>query len=193
MKVISITNRSLCSGDFLTRIERICRAGADYVVLREKDLGEEEYTDLAKKCLEISKEKLIINSRVKVAKALGINKIQLSFADFLEYGRGGFEKVGVSVHSLQEAKTAEAAGADFLIAGHIFETDCKKGVLPRGVDFIKEIEKGVSIPVFAIGGINLRTAPLLKDSGIFGVCLMSGLMTGDNIEEVIDGIKTNLN
>ena len=64
----------------------------------------------------------------------------------------------------------------FLIAGHIFETDCKKGLEPRGIEFLKEICANVEIPVFAIGGINQTTIKQLKGINIEGVCLMSALM-----------------
>jgi thiamine-phosphate pyrophosphorylase len=64
----------------------------------------------------------------------------------------------------------------FLIVGHIFETDCKKGLKPRGTDFLKEICDNVNLPVFAIGGINEHTIKHLQDINIEGVCLMSGLM-----------------
>ncbi|MCD7854912.1 MAG: thiamine phosphate synthase [Clostridiales bacterium] len=189
MKVIAVTNRCLCKEHFLKRLERISKAEADYIILREKDLEESEYFALAEKCLKICGDKLIINSRAETAKTLGINKIQLSYSDFLKYKKEPFEKIGVSVHSLEEAKKAADMNADFIVAGHIFKTDCKKGVEPRGVDFIKEIAESVNKPVFAIGGISPETAPLLKNSGVAGVCIMSGLMSGDNITETIEKIK----
>ncbi len=189
MKVIAVTNRRLCKEDFFKRLESIAKAEADYIILREKDLEEREYFALAEKCLKICGDKLIINSRVETAKTLGVKAIQLSFGDFLKYEKEPFEKIGVSVHSLEEAKKAADMNADFIIAGHIFETDCKRGVEPRGVEFIKEIAQNVKAPVFAIGGISLETAPLLKNSGIAGVCIMSGLMSGDNFEEIIESIK----
>ena len=64
----------------------------------------------------------------------------------------------------------------FLIAGHIFETDCKKGLEPRGTDFLKEICDNIKLPVFAIGGINETTVKQLQNINIEGVCLMSDLM-----------------
>ena len=92
-----------------------------------------------------------------------------------------FDTVAVSVHSLSEALTVqkfveETSQNIFLIAGHIFETDCKKGLEPRGIEFLKEICANVEIPVFAIGGINQTTIKQLKGINIEGVCLMSELM-----------------
>ena len=64
-----------------------------------------------------------------------------------------FTKIGISVHSVEEAKEAEQLGASYLTAGHIYATDCKKGLLPRGLEFLEEVCKEVNIPVYGIGGI----------------------------------------
>ena len=80
---------------------------------------------------------------------------------------------------LEEAKTAEDWKIRknlFLIADHIFETDCKKGLKPRGTEFLKEICNNIKLPIFAIGGINKETIKQLKNIKIEGVCLMSELM-----------------
>lgn len=67
-------------------------------------------------------------------------------------------------------------GADFLIAGHIFQTDCKKDLAPRGVKFLTEIVSNVEIPVYAIGGINPQNEHLIYECGANGICIMSGYM-----------------
>ena len=85
-------------------------------------------------------------------------------------------RTGVSVHSLSEAVSAEKKGADFLIAGHIFQTDCKKDLAPRGVKFLTEIVSNVEIPVYAIGVINPQNEHLIYECGANGICIMSGYM-----------------
>lgn len=82
----------------------------------------------------------------------------------------------MSVHSLEEVKEAEVLGAAFVIFGHVFETDCKPGLPPRGLTALKEICAGVSIPVYAIGGVNEENSPLCVEAGAAGVCMMSGFM-----------------
>ena len=67
-------------------------------------------------------------------------------------------------------------GATYVVAGHIFKTDCKKGLEPRGLNFIKELSSILTIPIFAIGGINKENSNLVLNSGAFGVCMMSSLM-----------------
>ena len=87
-----------------------------------------------------------------------------------------FKHIGVSVHSVKESKEAERFGATYLIAGHIFPTDYKKGVSPRGLLFLKEVCDAVEIPVFAIGGINKDNFKNALDKGAKGICIMSEAM-----------------
>ena len=63
-----------------------------------------------------------------------------------------FQTLGTSIHSVEEAVEAVSLGASYVTAGHIFATDCKKGLPPRGLSFLKEVCETVSIPVYAISG-----------------------------------------
>lgn len=67
-------------------------------------------------------------------------------------------------------------GATYIVAGHIFETDCKKDLEPRGLKFIQELSSTLTIPIFVIGGMNQENSHLVINSGAFGVCMMSSLM-----------------
>lgn len=84
--------------------------------------------------------------------------------------------LGVSIHSSEEAIQAEQLGATYLTAGHIFATDCKKGLPPRGLDWLKDITASVSIPVYAIGGITKDNLSSVMQYGAAGGCMMSGAM-----------------
>lgn len=186
MKKICVTNRLLCKNGFLEQIEKICKEEVYAVILREKDLDDDNYEKLFLNCNEVCKRfniPLFINSKIDVATKLNCKSIQLSYTDFFNNPDKLhlFETIAVSIHSLSEAlvlqkyveKTKQKV---FLIAGHIFETDCKKGLNPKGIEFLKEICDNVEIPVFAIGGINDKTIKQLKDINIEGVCIMSALM-----------------
>lgn len=188
--IISVTNRLLCKGDFIERIEQIAKALPYSIILREKDLLPEEYEQLAGTCLKICnkyKVPLVINSHIAIAKKLEIPNVHLPMKLFLKHSRelDSFKSIGVSVHSLEEAKCAQALGASYLIVGHIFETDCKKGIPPRGLNFMRQVCEAVTIPVFAIGGISLLNASDVLEAGAAGVCVMSQLMTCQKPEEVL--------
>lgn len=86
------------------------------------------------------------------------------------------KRIGTSIHSVEDAVFAESHGADYITAGHIFTTDCKKGLPGRGIDWLKSICNAVSIPVYAIGGISDANVSMLSDCNISGYCMMSASM-----------------
>lgn len=182
--IMAVTNRGLCTRPFLEQIERICRLHPKAVILREKDLTEQEYYDLAKDVLAVCQRyqvDCILHNFPKAAQALKADKIHLPLWKLLECPRAEleyFSLIGASTHSLKDAIAAEKAGASYITAGHIYTTDCKKGLAPRGLDFLKEICNGVAIPVYGIGGIRLNPAQIqeVTEQGASGVCIMSGMM-----------------
>lgn len=179
MDIIGVTNRKLCN-DFYSRIKEISKSNLKYLILREKDLEYKELLIMAKNVQSILKDsniKLIINSNVEVAEEVNAYGIQLSFKDFCENKGKNFNGIkGVSVHSLSEAIEAEKRGANYIIYGHVFNTDCKKGLKPRGLIEFKEICNKVNIPVYAIGGINKENYKNVLEAGADGVAVMSSLM-----------------
>ena len=86
------------------------------------------------------------------------------------------KRIGTSIHSVENAIFAESHGADYITAGHIFTTDCKKGLPGRGIDWLNAICNVVSIPVYAIGGISDINVSMLSDCNIAGYCMMSASM-----------------
>jgi len=196
--IIAVTNRLLCKDNFLNQLEQICKAEPYAIILREKDLPDCDYENLAgyvKKICADYNVSFFINSKFKIAKKLHVKKIQLSYRDYMaNCGKlKDFDMVAVSVHSIQEAQKAALCGASFLTAGHIFETACKKDVAPRGIEFLKETVNTANIPVFAIGGIKQSNVKEIKQAGAKGICLMSSLMLSENPERVISQYKQILN
>lgn len=191
--IYAITNRNLISGGeeaYFKQIERIAASKPDGIILREKDMEPKDYEVYAKRCQEICgawDTPLILNHFWEIGQKLNIRRIHLSMPVFRQSADAfkSWEQVGVSVHSREEAVYAEKAGADYLIAGHIFLTDCKKGVPARGLDFLREVCEAVGIPVFAIGGMNLEHGRAAMGAGAAGVCMMSELMESDTPEKII--------
>ena len=167
------------------RIERLASGGADRIILREKDLSIGEYRSLAEQVLAVCapyRAECILHSFVEA----DCRKIHLPFSVMRNCQRKNeWQTVGVSVHSAEEACEAEAWGADYLIAGHIFATDCKQGLEGRGTDFLRAVCQAVRIPVHAIGGITEETVPLLKDTGIAGICIRQAAMQKNEPERLL--------
>lgn len=177
--LVCVTHRELCTDDLPQRVGELCRGGVSRVILREKDLTEGEYEALARQVLDAGGEKVVLHHFPQVCAKLGVPRLHLSLGQ-LEANpalRQQVKLLGVSVHAPEEALRAQALGADYVTAGHVFETDCKKGLPGRGLDFLRAVCAAVDIPVYAIGGIGPDNLADVARTGAAGACLMSGLMT----------------
>lgn len=175
--LICVTNRKLVEGDFLQRIEEICKCSPRAIILREKDLFEDDYIKLA--------------SDVKsICDTYGITFISNTYIygennhlPLPLFSRKSEGLTGTSVHSVEDAIRAQELGADYVLAGHVFETDCKKRLPGRGLKFIEDVAKNISIPVYAIGGITPDNYKDVIASGAKGAAIMSSAMTCKNVRE----------
>lgn len=195
-KLFVVTNRKLIKdGNIDNVIEASVKGGADAIILREKDLADEELYMLAIKIKEIVDNRipLIINGNYNVAMKLKAEGIQLSYDVFLKFNQNYNRLKGVSIHSLDEAKNVYNMGADYIIAGHIFNTACKAGLPGRGIEFLSEICSNIAIPVIAIGGIDLNNINSVLGAGAKGIAIMSSVMEADNPECVVYRTKEAMN
>lgn len=181
-KNICVTSRKLVQGSFMEQLKKVAESGCDRILLREKDLSGAEYEALAGEVLKVLvpfQTECVLHTYEAVALRLGCRALHLPFASLMEMPeerRRCFERLGASVHSVEEAIAAEGAGADYLIAGHVFATDCKKGLAPRGIPFLQSVCHAVAVPVYAIGGITENNAEECIRAGAAGVCRMSWYM-----------------
>ncbi|WP_339005536.1 thiamine phosphate synthase [Fusobacterium animalis] len=199
IKLNIISNRKLCENENLEKqIEKIFSAYQRKIILenfeivsltlREKDLNKNEYLKLVEKIYPICQKyriDLILhqNYDLRLDNKYNIKGLHLSYNTFKSLNKNireelirKYKKIGVSIHSVDEAKEVENLGANYVVAGHIFKTDCKKDLEPRGLKFIQELSLILTIPIFAIGGINQENSHLVINSGAFGICMMSSLM-----------------
>lgn len=188
-----VTSRALCGRPFLEQMELIAEAGPEMVVLREKDLTVAEYRDLASRCLGICGRHgvpLSLNTHVEVARDLGIGRVHLPMDVLRGADVSGFELVGASVHSKEEAVEAESLGADYVIAGHVFATACKDSE-PRGLAFLRDVCSSVDVPVYGIGGITPENCGDAISAGARGVAVMSSMMVADDPSGLISRFAVN--
>ena len=199
IKLNIISNRKLCENENLEKqIEKIFSAYQRKIILenfeivaltlREKDFNKNEYLKLIEEIYPICQKykiNLILhqNYDLNLDDKYKIDGIHLSYNIFKSLNENikaelikKYKRIGVSIHSLDEAKEVENLGASYVIAGHIFETDCKKGLKPRGLKFVEDLSSALTIPIFAIGGIDEKNSQSVIDSGAFSVCMMSNLM-----------------
>lgn len=176
------TEKSFWEDAFLRQMQRIGEAKPQALVLREKDLPEESYQRLAQSVLLVMEKSgvpVVLHNDWRVAKRLGVKQIQLPLSvleNMKDQDKDYFQEIGTSVHSMEQLKQAECLGASYVFAGHVFATDCKKDLKPRGLSFLQEICANTAMPVYAIGGIHKENAMACMDAGAKGVCIMSGCM-----------------
>ncbi len=178
-KVIAVTARRLCQIPLEQQVKRIADEGISRIILREKDLPLDDYASLAKRVLCACKEcsvTLIIHNYPEAARELGATRLHMPLNLLTKQLCEEFEVVGTSVHSVEDALKAYELGASYITAGHIFATDCKRGLKPRGLDFLREVCKAVDIPVYAIGGIDEDNIQSVLECGVAGACIMSEAM-----------------
>lgn len=187
LPLIAVTDSASCPRPLAEQIERLTKLTElrpQAVILRAKALDKAAYRTLAlqaQQSCEAAGIPLILHSDWQLAHDLGIIMLHLPLAllrQISEYERAYFTWLSTSVHSVGEAQEAQALGATVLIAGHIYTTQCKAGLAPRGLGFLQNICSAVSLPVYAIGGIGFDATQHaeLQANGARGACVMSAYM-----------------
>ncbi|MDD6039344.1 MAG: thiamine phosphate synthase [bacterium] len=189
-KMIAVTNRSLCDPKrYFEQIEKISALHPQMLVLREKDLPVDVYIDLAKKVQKICDEQgtpLVLHQYVEAVIELKHHAIHLPLKKLQKLveaedatwllAKETLVRIGTSVHSVDDAHLAKKLGATYVFAGNIYETDCKKGLPGKGLDYLKDVVNAVDIPVYGIGGITPENLSEVLQTGAAGGCMMSGYM-----------------
>ena len=188
--ILCVTNRKLCREAFLARIGQIAACHPAGIILREKDLSPAAYKELAAQVMTICAHhnvRCILHSFADIAIQLQADAIHLPLPllrSMTEEEKSHFSILGASCHSVEDAREAQALGCTYITAGHVFETDCKKGLPGRGLRFLQDVCEAVSIPVYGIGGIDSRNRSQVRAAGAGGACLMSSLMVCENVPEL---------
>ena len=213
--IICVTNRHLCKGDYRERLTELAKAHPKAIILREKDMSEEEYGELAAWFIPVCREagtKLFLHYFYRVAMELKPDGLHLPLHVLEELCSGngfdrtgnlqrrenlrrrlqeelGVSELGASCHSVEDAVRAEQLGCTYILAGHIYDTDCKKGLPGRGLEFLREVTEEITFPVYAIGGIEPENIDEVRGSGAAGACIMSSAMKSKNVEELLANFR----
>lgn len=190
MRLYAITDRSWLDGRSLAEcVQQAIDGGATCVQLREKQADFSEIETLAYEIKELCAQSgipFIVNDALNIAKKVGADGIHVGQDDVTcteaRSVLGAHAIIGVSVQTLEEARAEEAAGADYLGVGAMFGTPTKPEAVDVTMSTLREICASVTIPVVAIGGLNLETIPKLADTGVDGVAVVSAIFAAQDIK-----------
>lgn len=201
--IIAITNRKLCKNrSFDEALDTALEDNVRYIIIREKDLSPQEYIKFVND-IQFRIHNTFPDTQTKIIMNLGnvenifelfeiinntgcrnvhmpiytLDKLEASAFDnrnnIFNDIRKELEIFGISIHSVNDIEKTYRFKPDYYIAGHIFNTECKKGKVPRGLDFMENICKSTDIPVYGVGGINKENMKEVINAGASGVCMMS--------------------
>jgi thiamine-phosphate pyrophosphorylase len=172
-------------------------SGVDLIQLRERDLSARALLGIADAIVPLAQahgSAFLINDRADVAAAAGAG-VHLTTrslpADAVRRAFGASLLVGASTHNLAEASAAANAGADFVVFGPVFETESKKAYgLPVGLEALREVTEGLTIPVIALGGIKQTNFRAALQAGAAGVAAISMFVEAADLAGLVHQIKT---
>lgn len=183
-----ITDRRHCGISLFEAVSDVLNAGIKFIQYREKDRTRRQIYEEALRLRRLTSDfsaALIINDHADIALAVEAEGVHLGQADFpLKEARRimGGKIVGISTHNLEQAIAAEADGADYIGFGPIFHTTTKDAGIPVGVNNLRIIKQNVSIPVIAIGGINLDNIESVINAGADAAAIAAAICKGDLAE-----------
>ncbi|MEW5995614.1 MAG: thiamine phosphate synthase [Candidatus Zixiibacteriota bacterium] len=180
----------ITSGDAVTLAEKACRGGARILQYRDKTATRRQMLKTAGKLRSITADHgalFIVNDYIDIALLAGADGVHLGQDDIpIQNARSltpdGFI-IGISTHSIDQAKKAEADGADYIGIGPVFSTPSKPDYVPIGIATVRIVANVVRIPFVAIGGINLANIRQLKDIGVVNAAMIRDF-AGDTEETV---------
>lgn len=197
LSLYGITDRYWLNGRSLIHdVQLALEGGVTMIQLREKNLDEESFYREAIEIKELCKKfhvPFIINDNVELAKKVDADGIHVGQNDMAAQDVraiiGPDKILGVSTQTVDEALLAQKMGADYLGVGAVFPTGSKDDCWVLSHDLCREICSAVTIPVVAIGGINLGNISKLSGLGFSGISLISAIFGQDDIKSAVMKLK----
>ncbi|WP_409345506.1 thiamine phosphate synthase [Paenibacillus sp. MBLB4367] len=157
----------------------------DALHIREKSRSAKEILDWYNKLrTALPGTAIYVNDRLDAAAAVAAPGVQLGYTSLPPYLARTImpqgTRIGLSVHSLDEAARARAEGADYILFGHIFATGSKEGLAPRGLEALAAVVNAAEAPVIAIGGIEPGNVEDVLSTGCAGIAVLSGILAHDD-------------
>ena len=180
---------------------QLCDGGADLIQLRAKQSSLDETRRMAETLLPITTGAgvaLVINDHLALARQVGADYCHLGQEDFFEVGHTRVSErkegrirpgIGLSTHSPDQARRALAAGPDYIAIGPVFATPTKPQAPPVTLEYVRWAAANVSIPWFAIGGINLDNLDQILGAGARRICVVSAILNTTDVAQTCKRFK----
>jgi thiamine-phosphate pyrophosphorylase len=175
-----------------TALPELLEGGIQWLQLRAKAMPPRDFLQLAcaaRRRAHSSGCRLIVNDRVDIAVACGADGVHLGQEDLpLHAARNlmGERIIGISTHDVEQAKGAEAGGADYIGFGPMFGTATKEtGYSARGLEMLRRVREAVSIPIVAIGGITEGNVNEVWQAGADSAAIISDLLGANDIADKV--------
>lgn len=197
LELYAVTDRHwLGNQTLLEQVQEALDGGATCIQLREKQLDDKTFLQEAIEIQKLCKEyhvPFIVNDNVEIAKDMHADGIHVGQSDMealdVRKALGNDVILGVSAQTVEQAKKAEAHGADYLGVGAVFPTGSKDDAEDVSYETLKAICEAVSIPVIAIGGITQDNVKELAGSGIVGIAVISAIFAQKDITQATKDLK----
>ena len=185
--------------DILRLVEAAVTAKVPLFQIREKTLSARVVYDVTARAVEITRgsdTRLLVNDRSDIARTAGADGVHLTSqslpADVVRNIYGPEFLIGVSTHSLEEARAAQAGGADFVVFGPVFETESKREFgEPQGLNRLAEVTSELrGFPIVAIGGITLDNVDACFKAGASGVAAIRLLNDAERMSSIVSGLRS---
>ena len=196
-----VTDRQRTAGrPLLEVVEAALQGGVDAVQLREKDLPAAALFALATHLRDLTRRygaRLLINDRIDIALAVGADGVHLPVDSFAPADArrllGPDALIGVSTHSVEQARAAAAGGADFIVFGPVFDTPLKRAFgTPLGLDALAHVTGAVRVPVLAIGGLTADRVASVRQRGAHGVAVVAAILAADDPRMAAAALRAEL-
>lgn len=183
---------------------QLCDGGSDIIQIRCKRSTPEQIQRLAEQILPVTSRygvHLVINDYPAIALRIGADTCHLGQEDFFE---AGFTlatqvtgcpakiKLGLSTHAPEQAQRAISAGPDYIAIGPVFATGTKPTAAPVTLDYVRWAAVNVTIPWFAIGGINLQNIDEVLAAGAHRICIVSAILNAPDVAKACSQFRERL-
>ena len=199
VRLYVIISSGLAKKPVLETLQEVIQGGADAVQLREKTMPDGEFLALAKEFRRItsqSKTLFLVNDRAEIAKKVDADGLHIGQSDLTIHSARkiiGYDRIlGVSTHTIVQARKAQLEGADYISVGPLFPTITKDYEPPVGLDYLKEVKRNITIPFVAIGAINHENLNEILLAGGLRVAICSAIICSNDILQTTRSFKAQI-